>query len=199
MKIGMSIAHNTKSPGACHQGFCEHEESEIWTNLLIEELHSLKIETFLSSAAHLSLKKAGDPGGSKVAELNKEHCNMVLEIHFNAGGNLSTQGCEVLYYPGSMDGELIAVAVQDKLCMALGNNYRGAKEGWYQMDRPGIVDFYGDEDGDEKPDYFLKYTNCPAIIIEPEFIQQSSFIMDNRLNGVKSIAEAIQSLGIDYE
>jgi hypothetical protein len=69
---------------------------------------------------------------------------------------------------------------------------RGAKEGWYKMDRPGVIDFYGDEDGDEMPDYFLRKTNCPALILEPEFIQQYGHIKNSRKVGTQAIAAAIQ-------
>lgn len=194
MKVGMSIAHNTRSLGACFHDFCEHKESDIWTGLLIRELTILNVKTYLSESENLSIERRNQSGGSKVYDINKAQCDIALEIHFNACGGCPTNGCETLYYPGSTKGRLIANAVQKRLCLELGNNDRGVKEGWYKMDRPGVIDFYGDKEGDEMPNYFLQHTNCPAIIIEPEFIHNIETIMNSRLSGVMAIAEAIKSL-----
>ena len=47
------------------------------------------------------------------------------------------------------------------------------------MDRPGHSDYPGDLDGDEVVDYFLRKTNCPAVILEPYFIHETARIEAN--------------------
>jgi len=59
------------------------------------------------------------------------------------------------------------------------NNDRGVKEGYYQMNKAKGVD------------YILRATNCPAIIIEPEFVQCSENILDKREEACKAIAETL--------
>ena len=59
------------------------------------------------------------------------------------------------------------------------------------MDRPGIEDYPGDVEGDEKPDYFLKATKPVALILEPEFIHNRSAIETNRDAACKALAGGI--------
>ena len=49
------------------------------------------------------------------------------------------------------------------------------------MDRPGVVDYPGDVDGDENKDAFLALTNCPAVITEAYFLDNES--ERNRFSG----------------
>ena len=186
MKVGLSFAHNPKSPGACMGMVCEYSLSRQWTKRLAMELRDRGIGYFLSNGTSLR--------HDKVPEINAAGCDLAIEIHFNACGDCGASGSETLYHPGSDLGEMFASIMQDYVCNAMGNKNRGIKEGWYQMDRPGVVDFYGDEDGDEKPDYFLKATNCPALILEPEFIEKYSNSKDLMLTGVRSIADAIEDI-----
>ena len=62
------------------------------------------------------------------------------------------------------------------------------------MDYPGRVDYEGDVDGDEKMDYFLRKTHCPAVIIEPEFIHLWGNIQRNRAAACVGMATALNML-----
>jgi len=157
----------------------------MWTKKLLIALAKRGQEYFITSRSDLR---------GKVEEINAAGCDIAMEIHFNACGGCGASGCETLYHPGSQKGLNYAEVVQQALCKAVGNKYRGTKEGWYKMDRPGTVDFYGDEDGDEKPDYFLRATNCPALILEPEFIEHTDVIMAKINAGTDAIADAVEEI-----
>lgn len=120
-----------------------------------------------------------------VSHANKDlDCCLAAELHFNAGGTSKTEGCETLFCPGSSNGERAARAFQ---AAYLKNEYkahgvetrdRGIKEGWYRMKTNGKID------------YFLRRTNMPAIILEPEFIQQAcSWYHDEK--ALKEVAQSI--------
>ena len=59
------------------------------------------------------------------------------------------------------------------------------------MDSPHQIDYDGDIEGDETVDYFLRKTNCPAIIVEPDFISQIKTITEKRCGGATMIALGI--------
>ena len=59
--------------------------------------------------------------------------------------------------PSSYRSRWFASIVQDHIIVPLDIRDRGTKEGFHVPSK--------------KPLYFLKKTNCPAIIIEPEFLQ----------------------------
>lgn len=157
--IAISIGHYRAAPGACWDGLCEFEIAEQWGRLITEELQFRTAVTLIA------------PGKlpAKVKEINSIRATIAMEIHFNAAGGRG-RGTETLYMPGSAKGKQAAELVQHGMVEVMRTRDRGVKEGWYKMDRPGIKDYPGDVEGDEQPDYFLRKTNCPAIIIEPEFI-----------------------------
>lgn len=158
--IAISAGHYPTAPGACWNGVCEHELAVLWANIIYDEL-KYRTPCVLVPTGKLP---------EKVAYINASEADLAVEIHFNSAGGHGS-GAETLYCPGSAKGKIAADLVQHALVEAMRTKDRGVKEGWYRMDRPGIKDYPGDVDGDENPDYFLRETNCPAIIIEPEFIQ----------------------------
>jgi hypothetical protein len=95
-----------------------------------------------------------------------------------------------LCYPGSAKGMELAHAVQKVLAEDFPPS-RGVRAGWYRMDRPGVVDYHGDVEGDETIDYFLKYTNCPAIIIEPDFVHRWDLLEHNRAHACMGMAREL--------
>jgi hypothetical protein len=129
----------------------------------------------------------------KVRQINQADCDLAIEIHFNAAANVNAKGAETLYFPGSNKGLQAAQFIQLPMAEAMETKSRGCKPGWYRMDRPGVVDFYGDEDGDEMPDYFLRATNCTALILEPEFLSQIEYIRLRRSACCFAIAKAIMN------
>ena len=183
MKVGIGIAHYPAAPGACSGDFCEHAESIVWTTLLQQNLEHFGHECFVAPVGGLR---------GKVSAINDADVDVAIEIHFNGGGSKNTKGSETLYCPGSKRGKKLAQGIQKLLSKAMENRSRGAKEGWYKMDQPDVEDYEGDVDGDEKIDYFLGHTKAPAVIIEPDFIQQRANIIAHRVQGVKAILAALE-------
>lgn len=157
--IILSAGHYHEAPGACRDGFCEHEEATAW----VVDLYS-RIMPFTACGI-----TPAAPLPQKIDFIRHKQPTFAVEIHFNACGGCGARGSETLYYPGSTAGYELAQELNDVM-RAYSYKDRGVKEGWYRMDRPGIKDYPGDVDGDEQPDYFLRKTPCPAAIIEPEFI-----------------------------
>lgn len=152
--ILLSAGHNPNSPGACHNGFCEHEEAVRWVNIL---------QLLLRQRTHVDIVPTGKLS-QKIAWVNayrSEPVDLAVEIHFNSDESKQQRGSETLYAPGSIKGARAARIVQDAMSSLLGPN-RGAKEGWYRMIQP--------PDPAATPDAFLAQTNPVALILEPEFI-----------------------------
>jgi len=158
-RIALSAGHWPQARGACSGGICEHEQAAHWCALIAQHLQDT-IEVF-----HVPT----GPLPEKVANINAKNCDLAVELHFNACGGCGAEGAETLYYPGSSKGKAAAGYLQ-RAMVKCGVRSRGIKEGWYKQDYPGRVDYHGDIDGDEHPDYFLKATNCTALVLEPEFI-----------------------------
>jgi N-acetylmuramoyl-L-alanine amidase len=167
LRFAISAGHFKAAKGAGYHGVYEWDIAKIWQNTLGELLLHRGHTVFF--VPHKDLK-------GKVAAINNSFgkFDLALEIHFNAGGNDSTSGAEVLHYPGGKVTNIKTAAnISKAIATAMKIPDRGAKEGWYKMDRPNIVDYSGDVNGDESIDYFLRATNCPALIVEPEFIHHA--------------------------
>lgn len=160
MKVAVSAGHNPVAPGAAYNGLTEHAAALVWCADLKAALEAYGHDVFEVPTGGLT---------AKVGAINAEKCDAAIEIHFNSDGGHAGHGCETLYMPGSTAGEQFARAVQHHLAGVFAPD-RGAKEGWYRMDRPGHADFPGDVEGDEVADAFLRLTHCPAVIVEPCFI-----------------------------
>lgn len=182
--IGLSYAHYPEAAGAQYRGFSEHPESIVWTMLIKNVLESRRHRVVLAPVGRLP---------NKVYWLNRQNPDIAIEVHFNGSADLEVNGCETLYCPGSVKGRLLATAIHTSYRDYMGNRDRGIKEGWFKMDKPGVEDYPGDVDGDESVLYFLRKTNCPAIIIEPEFIAQINAITTKRFIACERIAEGIIS------
>jgi len=179
--ILISAGHHEAAQGAKWHGHTEWPEACIWRDMIIE---------LIPDVAHpVPSNKLRD----KVEFINYAEPAGAIEIHFNSakvGGKHVGNGCETLIYPGSHRGMMLAEHVQAAMVNIFPPN-RHIKEGWHRMDRPGVVDYQGDVDGDEKIDYFLRSTTCPAIIIEPEFIHHIQLIQEKRKAACAAIATAI--------
>lgn len=186
--LAVSAGHHLKARGAHDgNGFYEYPETQWWAEAIVEFFNK-EVPSSVGRAFFIT------PGSltEKVKEVNKlvleQKVRLAIEIHFNSAPGGGAKGAETLYCPGSVKGEKAAKTVHDRYSSLFLPN-RGIKEGWYKMDRPGYKDYEGDVDGDEKPDYFLRMTTCPALILEPEFIQHRDSIEDNREEAVKLIAQ----------
>ncbi len=168
--IFLSAGHYPSAPGAKWERFVEHDEAIVWRDMLHDGLASL------SMVVPTGVLK------TKVDFINERSMSgdVAVEVHFNAArdsnDNPIGRGCETLYYPGSIRGERIAVAIQKVMAEFFPPN-RGAKEGWYRMDPSRGADF------------FLAKTKCAAVIIEPEFVHRSDVINDSREAVINKLVE----------
>lgn len=181
MKIALSAGHFPQAPGACFGGRCEHETAAEWMALIAQHLVD-EAEVFAVPTGPLA---------RKIAAVNAARCDVALEVHFNGCGNCGAHGAETLYFPGSARGEALALAVHGAMVHAGSMRDRGVHEGWLRRDAPGVVDYPGDVDGDEAMAGWLAQTNCPAVIVEPEFIEQYHRVADDRVAICRAIALAL--------
>lgn len=196
----LSIAHYPERSGASWQGIREHEESVKWVNFIYSRLSK-----YTDITTHLvGIGKLGD----KVAQVNKLVDQtrimraivpiLAVELHFNSAGPTFVIGNETLYYPGSVIGKNAAMQFNDEFTDYASSQFglhikdRGAKPGWYRMDRPGIKDYEGDVEGDETPDYFLRKTKCTSLILEPHFMCELESMVHWTQSAI-SIAEALRA------
>jgi hypothetical protein len=182
--ILVSAGHHEGAKGATWEGHSEWPQAVLWQDLLVQYLGDVG-----EKVPHGKLR-------DKVEYINAAQAVCAIEIHFNSAkvnGRHVGSGCETLHYPGSVQGEQLAWFVQRALAEDFHPD-RGVKEGWYRMDRPGVVDYDGDVDGDEKIDYFLRKTHCPAVIIEPEFIHNWDAIEHHRAHACMSMARELTKL-----
>lgn len=184
--IIISAGHHPSATGASHKGLTEYPETAVWAATIV---HILK-NTYRTRAKLCPTGTLPDKIRWIKEQNAKEGVSLAVELHFNSCEGGGAEGCETLYYPGSELGKQMAELINPAMA-ALTTKDRGVKPGWYKMDRPGIIDFYGDVDGDETPDYFLRKTPCPALILEPQFIQEIAWIKRNRLACCRALAEAI--------
>lgn len=191
MVIVISAGHYPAAKGAQCQGFTEYPETSVWADALVVAINAVG-ENKRNYPLAMRIKDAHLR--DKVKEINhigeqtKVFC--AVEIHFNSANVPGVKGSETLYAPGSQRGRKIARIVQRHLAKQYPPN-RGVKEGWYRMDRPGVIDYAGDVDGDEKIDYFLRKTMMPAIIVEPEFVQNYDLILQTKSEGILALAEGL--------
>ncbi len=179
--IFISAGHHPTKPGAKFDRFIEHDEACVWVDIMVNAINNS------GGDDSLAVKAIAVPTGflkSKVDFINSRMVNgdIALEVHFNAAvvnGENVGRGCETLYYPGSDKGKALAEKCQE----ALEEYYppsRGVKEGWYRMDPKRGADF------------FLAQTRCPAVIIEPEFVQNFQTIFDNRHDAITLLVVALE-------
>jgi len=175
VKVALSAGHWPGARGACCDGLCEHEEAAYWCS---------KIAQYLPDTIEVYHVPTG-PLKDKVADINAQYCDLAVEVHFNACGGCGASGTETLYCPGSVSGLEAARYVQAAM-VTCGTRDRGTKEGWYKMDRANGAD------------YFLRATNCTALILEPEFIEQHAKFDALRPVMTAAIARGIcDYLGVD--
>lgn len=176
--ILISAGHHPSAPGAKLGDFVEHDEAMLWV---------------VEIARYLGTRGLVVPPGTlakKVEFINRHDPSATVEIHFNdawkdKNGDGMVQddehvgkGCETLYMPGSERGRSLAEALHGPLA-ALFPPDRGVKEGWYRMDPK------------RGPDFFLSRTACPAVIVEPDFVENAERLRKFRPVACAAIASAL--------
>lgn len=169
--------HHFDAAGATDgEGNSEFPETRIWADTILKHLHEQGVSVVIIGSAPIRNKLP--TVNSKVKQ--SEHDCIYVEVHFNSSASTKKpSGFETLYCPNSFEGEKLASVVQEAMSTVMTGNDRGIKEGYYQLDpKKGI-------------DAMLEKTACPAIIIEPEFIQHFDKIKELREPCCKAIADAL--------
>jgi len=179
--ILLSAGHYPAARGACYHDVCEHSEAVTWVEVTAN---------LLRGRQQVAIVPTG-PLDEKVRWINQQpNVSLICEIHFNSDESRKQHGSETLYCPGSKIGAVLGGIVQAELAGVFPPS-RGAKEGWYRMDRPGHKDYPGDVEGDEVPDYILQHTRPYALIVEPEFIYNYHLIEERRHAGCAALADGL--------
>lgn len=167
--ILLSAGHHPLAKGASYNDHNEHDEAVLWVS---------EIANLVRGRLPVAIVPTGTLTG-KIQWINEQKdVHLICEIHFNSDESKRQAGSETLYCPGSLIGHAVADVVQ----RALGGIFppsRGAKEGYYQMDKRN------------GPDALLARTIRPAIIVEPEFIYNFAVIEDRRHPACAALADAL--------
>jgi len=178
--ILLSAAHHPLANGARYNDHNEHDEAVLWASETANLIRGrMQVNIVPTGPLAIYDKVTKEIIGGKIHWINQQHgVHLVCEIHFNSDESKRQHGCETLYCPGSLIGQAVAETVQHALAGIFPPS-RGAKEGWYQMDRT------------KGPDALLEKTRCPAIIVEPEFIYNFAVIEDRRHPACAALADAL--------
>ena len=146
MKICVVAGHTSKGKGTGAVGFInESAENRVVGKKIVEYLkmagHDAVYGEINESTTYLA---------DQVAIANKSNYDLVVQIHFNAGGGTGT---ETYYCTGNSDGKEFADHVQQGMLDAVGLRNRGVKSARFAV---------------------LRRTNMTAILVETAFIDTAS-------------------------
>ncbi|MCF1459564.1 MAG: N-acetylmuramoyl-L-alanine amidase [Shewanella sp.] len=177
-KILVTGGHHYNAPGAVHGDRAEFPETRIWADAVLRYLHELGMPCTVVSNAPLAQKLPTINNAIYKAEKEGLEC-LLIEVHFNSSASGKARGFETLHYPESVEGMKLADVCQTAMASVMSGKDRGSKEGWHRMDKSRGVN------------YLLKRSACPAVIIEPQFVQAFDEIEERREECCKAIAQAL--------
>ena len=182
--IYISAGHHQTFKGARHLDFWEYDEALLWRDEIVGNLgvNGRAVAAPPSDLVFLTEDQLKDPKACrrvetdarlyKLSQINKaEDARLAVEVHFNSLDTTKTlpseRGCLTYYYPGSQSGRRMAQQVQEVQRQFFAPDL-GAHEGYVQMNKSmGVI-------------WFLALTKCPALIIEPQFIDRKEDIQAKR-------------------
>lgn len=175
--IAISAGHHPLAKGAHHGDFWEHDEAVLWRDELVSLLGD--------KAVAVPVPQVATPGAEreKAEFINSANdVRLAIEIHFNSLDTTQTlpseRGCLTYYYPGSGPGRRMAQQVQEVLRQFFPPDL-GAHDGYVRMDKTrGII-------------WFLRDTKCPALLIEPQFIDRIDDIQTKRKDCCAALATVL--------
>lgn len=202
--ILLSAGHYPKAPGVTYGGLVEHNLATEWINIIALHIRERMAVDIIPTGPLAIFKRDVDGAvvkgangkpiviGGKVHVVNEAHGGrrpvaLAAELHFNGDAARKQRGSETMYCPGSTRGKQAASIVQGRLGKVMPPD-RGIFDGWLKRDRPGVIDYPGDVDGDEHIAAFLELTDPVAIIIEAEFIHNRDVIEAMRDEACQAIA-----------
>lgn len=194
MAILLSAGHWPKATGAQYGEVKEHDLAVEWVSELAAMFEAKRELVLLVPTGPLAVYKDKKMTGGKVFWINAQARpgDLALEVHFNSDAAHKGKGSETLYCPKSARGKTFARAIQSELGKIFPPD-RGAAEGWLRRDRPGVVDYAGDVEGDEHVAAFLVDTKCTALILEPEFIHNVNIIREKKVEACGAIVRSVMA------
>lgn len=173
-KIAISTGHSVPSPGVlAFNGTPEH----VYNTVLVEKLLKYHVPHGEWFRADHDCEDLRYPKHLRqtIANINANQCTCAIEIHHNATKKHDAVGSLILYADGSDDGYLLARKIADSFT----SNLREMAV------HPNIKYL-----GKKNRKVFLWDTDCPAVIIEPAFIDNLADLTWLELNQT-GIASAI--------
>lgn len=144
MKVAIVVGHDKIEQGAYSNLL---KQSEFAYNSIVAEL--IGFDTYFRNE---KLNGYTTKVNELASRINKKNYDLVIELHFNSFNGVAN-GCEALYYNGSVKGQRYAEMFVSRIVQEYGTTPRGAKSK-VVTDRGGA---------------FLKAVNAPCIILEPFF------------------------------
>lgn len=189
--ILLSAGHYPAAQGARYNGVSEHSLAVPWIEMLARHIEPYAPVEIVPTGPLMIL----DPVtralvGGKIHWINQRTALLAVELHFNSDASRRQAGCETLYCPGSVRGREAAQFAHDEYAHLFPPD-RGVKEGWLRGDRPGVVDYPGDVDGDEDKAAFLSETDPIALLVEPEFIYNLVTLAERERAALAAIARGL--------
>lgn len=171
IKIALVVGHKKSSPGACYT-FPEKynrkplTEFEFNNKLACDIERKFKSDNIVEGTVELQVIHRRTYL-SLPQDINEYGPTFIVSMHCNAY-NGKVSGTEVLYYHKSKKGKVLADIFNQNFVKYLGLPDRGIKP----------------RSSEDAGGYFLRYTNAPAIIAEPFFIDNPNdlkiALSDNR-------------------
>lgn len=153
MRIWLDAGHGGKDSGAVGGGL---REKDIALDIVLELgklLESSGIEVGYTRKDDTFVPIKTSEGTTRMTVANKWMPDLFISIHCNAAANISAKGLETFSYPGSSKGAKLSEIIYNQL--VADNLYtlqRGTKTANFAV---------------------LKWTNCPACLIETAFISNA--------------------------
>lgn len=109
-----------------------------------------RVAGYLRNVGYVVLEVQENELEDITAKSNNWGADLFVSIHCNAAANCLARGTETFCYSSGNEGERLASCIQKQIVDSLGTVDRGVKY--------------------SKGLYVLKYTDCPAILVETAFI-----------------------------
>jgi N-acetylmuramoyl-L-alanine amidase len=166
MKIALVVGHKANAAGACNKNYniCEFP----FNDKLVQDLKAR-----VNNKHDIEIVYRDTYNGLP-AKINALSPKFIVSFHCNAF-NTKASGTETLYYHKSSKGVQIAEIFQKNMIAALGLKDRGIKP----------------KTAEDRGGYLLRYTNAPAVLIEPFFIDNDTDYQ-TVMNNYESFLQALE-------
>lgn len=145
------VGHSATSEGAYNEqlGIGEYDYNQVLASLIAEKIHRRNVRPIVMYR--------GDSYNEMVRDVNKTEADFAIELHCNGSSNSDVKGAATLYCHTSTKSKRLAERLQVAVHRLMDESNRGIKPKY---------------DGDNGW-LFLRYTDMPAVILEPFFISNT--------------------------